>query len=60
MVARFFIGLSLLAIPAAALAAGTFQASQGTPATLFALGILGVVVGRRAAMRRPEEDREQD
>jgi hypothetical protein len=60
MVARFFMALWLLIVPAAALAAGSSQVFEGSRFMLFALGLLGVVVGRRASMRRPSEDREQD
>lgn len=66
MVARLFIGLSLLATPAAALAAGSIPVPEGSQFTLFALGVLGVVVGRRASMTKPGSgdqgagDREQD
>jgi hypothetical protein len=60
MVARLFIALSLLATPAAALAAGGVPVPEGSQATLFALGLLGVIIGRRASMRKPDADREQD
>jgi altronate dehydratase len=60
MVARFFMGLSLIVTPAAALAAGTLQAPGGSQALLFAVGILGVIVGRRASMRKPGDDPKQD
>lgn len=56
MVARLFIALSLLATPAAALAAGAASVPEGSMAPLFALGILGVIVGRRASMRKPGDD----
>jgi hypothetical protein len=60
MVARFFIALCLLAIPAAAVAASSASFSGSSQAALFVLAILGVIVGRRASMRKPGEDREQD
>ncbi|HSQ95484.1 MAG TPA: PEP-CTERM sorting domain-containing protein [Croceibacterium sp.] len=60
MVARYILGLSLLATPAAALAAGAVPVPEGSQATLFALGLLGVIVGRRASMRKPDDDSEQD
>ena len=44
----------------AALAAGAVQVPEGSQFTLFALGLLGVIVGRRASMPRSDEDREQD
>jgi hypothetical protein len=54
------LGLALLATPAAVLAAGGVAVPEGSQATLFALGLLGVIVGRRASMRKPGADREQD
>jgi hypothetical protein len=56
MVARLLIGFILLATPAAALAAGGVPVPEGSQATLFALGLLGVIVGRRASMRKPDRD----
>jgi hypothetical protein len=56
MVARLFIGFTFLATPAVALAAGGVPVPEGSQATLFALGLLGVIVGRRASMRRPDRD----
>ncbi len=60
MILRSLFGLSLLATPAAAFAAGGIPVPEGSQATLFALGLLGVIIGRRASMKRPPEDREQD
>lgn len=60
MVARIVLGLALLAVPGAAFAAGGVAVPEGSQATLFALGLLGVIVGRRASMRKPGEEREQD
>jgi len=59
MPARFLLALLLLVTPAAALAAGAAAVPEGSQATLFALGLLGVIVGRRASMHKPD-DREQD
>lgn len=56
MVAQLFLCFTLLATPAAALAAGGVPVPEGSQATLFALGLLGVIVGRRASMRRPDRD----
>jgi len=56
MVPRLFIALSLLAMPTAAFAAGAAALPEGSQATLFALGLLGVIVGRRALMRPPGDD----
>ena len=55
MVARLFMGLSLLATPAAAMASAGIPVPEGSQFTLFALGLLGVIVGRRASMRKPDE-----
>lgn len=60
MVARVVIALLLLVTPAAALAGDSAQVPEGSQVTLFALGLLGVIVGRRASMKRPDQDREQD
>ena len=60
MVARLFTGLSLLVTPAAAMAAGSVPVPEGSQFTLFALGLLGVIVGRRASMRPPGDDPKQD
>ena len=64
MIARLIVSLSLLATPAAAMAAGAVQVPEGSQFTLFALGLLGVIVGRRASMPKagPSDhgDREQD
>ncbi len=60
MVARLFLFLSLIATPAAALAAGAAQVPEGSQASLFALGLLGVIVGRRASMKRPPDKPGQD
>jgi hypothetical protein len=53
MMARLFTGLSLLVTPAAAIASGGIPVPEGSQFTLFALGLLGVIVGRRASMRPP-------
>lgn len=60
MVARLLISLSLFLSATPALAGEGAQVPEGSQLTLFALGILGVIVGRRASMRRPGKDREQD
>jgi hypothetical protein len=60
MVARLFIGLSLLATPAAAMASAGIPVPEGSQFTLFALGLIGVIVGRRASMRKPDDDPKQD
>ena len=53
MMARLFTGLSLLVTPAAAMASGGIPVPEVSQFTLFALGLLGVIVGRRASMRPP-------
>jgi hypothetical protein len=60
MVARISLALFLLIVPAAAFAAGSVPVPEGSQATLFALGLLGVIVGRRASMRKPDDDPDQD
>jgi hypothetical protein len=60
MVPKFIIALAVFATPVAVLAAGAAAVPESSMAPLFVLGVLGVVVGRRASMRRPGEDREQD
>ena len=60
MVLRLLACLIALTTPAAALAAGAVPVPEGSQFTLFALGALGVLIGRRASMRRPQDDREQD
>lgn len=52
MIARFSCTLLLLASAAPAWADAGAQVPEGSQLTLFALGILGVVVGRRFSMRR--------
>lgn len=60
MVARLLIALCLLVTPAAALAEAGAQVPEGSQFTLFALGVLGVLVGRRLSTRKPGEGRERD
>jgi hypothetical protein len=60
MILRLLFGMTLLATPAAAFAAGSIPVPEGSQATLFALGLLGVIVGRRASMRKPDDDPKQD
>lgn len=37
-------------------AAATAQVSEGSSLTLFALGVLGVMIGRRLAIRKSDGD----
>ncbi len=60
MLTRLVIGLSLLVTPAAAFAKGGVPIPEGSQFTLFALGLLGVIIGRRASMRPPGEGPKQD
>lgn len=56
MVVRSFLLGCLLFCPTAALAGESTQVPEGSQLTLLALGLIGVIVGRRLAMRRPGED----
>ena len=56
MTARSLIVTCMLMYPTAALAQGSTQVPEGSNLTLFTLGLIGVIVGRRLAMRRPGED----
>jgi hypothetical protein len=60
MVARLLVSLWLFLSAVPALAGEGSQVPEGSQLTLFALGILGVLVGRRASMRRPDKDRDED
>lgn len=60
MLIRLAIALSVLVTPAAAFAKGGVPIPEGSQVTLFALGLLGVIVGRRASMRPPKDDPKQD
>lgn len=52
MVLRFSSTFLLLVSAAPAWAEGSAQVPEGSNLTLFGLGILGVVIGRRFSMRR--------
>lgn len=56
MILRVFIGLSALAMAAPAWAQQSAQVPEGSQLTLFALGVLGVIIGRRASMGRSRKD----
>lgn len=56
MVVRSLVAALMLASPVAALASESTQVPEGSNLTLFALGLLGVIVGRRLAMRGSGED----
>lgn len=50
--------LLLCAVPAAAnaVAGASAQVPEASSVTLFALGVLGVIVGRRLSMRKSNKD----
>jgi hypothetical protein len=52
----FFVFLALLASPA--LAADSVAVPEGSALTLLALGMLGVIIGRRGAMRPKERTKD--
>jgi len=56
MALRIILALFVLAASARAMAQQSAQVPEGSQLTLFALGLLGVIVGRRAAMRRQQDD----
>ena len=47
---------ALTLIPSVAMAGDGAQVPEGSHATLFALGILGVIIGRRLSMKGSSED----
>jgi hypothetical protein len=52
MRARIFLAMMFLAVASPAFGQDPTQVPEGSQATLFALGLVGVIVGRRASMRR--------
>ncbi len=50
------VPIALLACASPAMAANGAQVPEGSAAALFALGLLGVIVGRRGAMRPKDHD----
>lgn len=59
MIVRPLIAASLALLPMPTLAASaSTQVPEGSQLTLFALGLLGVIVGRRFAMRRGDSNSE--
>jgi hypothetical protein len=60
MVVRIFVALIALASAVPAWAHGSAAVPEGSQATLFALGLLGVIVGRRAAINAQRRQRARD
>lgn len=55
MGARFFLAAMVFASAAPAMADAGAQVPEGSNLTLFGLGILGVIIGRRFATRRKRD-----
>lgn len=55
MVARFLVALAAVQMASPAMAAGGAALPEGSNLTLFALGIAGVLIGRRASMGRKRD-----
>lgn len=55
MIIRFFIAFAVLFSSAPAWAHASTTVPEGSHLTLFALGLLGVIIGRRASMRRKSD-----
>jgi len=60
MVIRILIAISALVTAAPAWAQDVTAVPEGSQVTLFALGLLGVIVGRRAAISAQRRQRAQD
>jgi hypothetical protein len=56
LIFRFALAALLLLSAAPAAAASVAQVPEGSSVTLFALGVLGVIVGRRLSMRKSNRD----
>ncbi len=56
MAARLTYAAILLLSAAPAAAQGAVQVSEASNITLFALGVAGVLLGRRLSMRRRDDD----
>ncbi|WAT17679.1 hypothetical protein OZN62_12285 [Aurantiacibacter sp. MUD11] len=60
MFSRLTLAAVFLWQAAPAAAAGATQIPEGSQLTLFALGALGVIIGRRLSMRGADKDGGQD
>ena len=60
MVTRIALALAALASSAPAWAQDGTAVPEGSHLTLFALGLLGVLIGRRASMRVKKRDPDKD
>jgi hypothetical protein len=60
MGSRLILFATLLVAAAPAWAQDQATAPGGSQLMLFALALLGVIVGRCASARKPDEDRERD
>ncbi|WP_156457806.1 hypothetical protein [Altererythrobacter sp. Root672] len=56
MVSRSLLALAFLTSATPALAQDVSVVSGGSHFTLFALGVIGLIIGRRAAMRDTDQD----
>ena len=54
---RFLVALAALATAAPAWAQDSTAVPEGSHVTLFALGLIGVIVGRRASINAKGKDR---
>lgn len=60
MSARFLIGVGALVSSAPAWAQDAAPVPEGSQLTLFVLGLLGVIVGRRASIAAQRRRRDRD
>jgi len=60
MVTRILVALSVLLTSSPAWAAEATSVPEGSHFTLFGLGVLGVIVGRRAAVSAQRRQRARD
>jgi hypothetical protein len=60
MVSRLAFAAMALLLTTPAMAGAVAQVPEGDSITLFALGVAGVILGRRLSMRRSRKDRDAD